>query len=89
MVVSKQINLKVSPRIYKKLIEEQEAGGFATMTELIEECIRYYLDRDSHTKLQKDAFIQFMQSEEGELWISALVDKELMKRAQKLQIFDQ
>ena len=89
MVISKQINVKVTPRLLKRLEEEKERGNFASMSELIEEAIRYYLERDTHTKLQKEAFIQFMQSDEGEIWISALVDKELMKRAQKLQIFDQ
>lgn len=81
MAPGKQINFKVSQWMYERLLEEQKKCGFYTMTELLEEIIRYYFEKDRHTKFQKDGVVEFLKSDEGRLWFSSLLDEELIRRA--------
>ena len=80
-MAGKQINFKVSQWMYERLLEEQKKAGFYTMTELLEEIIRYYFDKDKHAVLQKEYFYEFLKSPDGRLWFSTLLDEELIRRA--------
>jgi hypothetical protein len=81
MAPGKQINFKVSQWMYERLLEEQKKSGFYTMTELLEEIIRYYFKKDEHAQFQKEGVIEFLKSDEGKLWFSTLLDEELIRRA--------
>lgn len=81
MASGKQINFVVTRKVYEKLLEEKSAGNYETMTELLDEIIRYYFERDKHQQFQKEGVIDFLKSEEGRLWFSALLDEELLRRA--------
>jgi hypothetical protein len=81
MAAGKQINFVVSNWMYDRLLDEKEKGKFGTMTELLEECIRYYLDKEKHAEFQKNAIIDYLKSDDGRLWFSALLDEELLRRA--------
>lgn len=81
MASGKQINFVVSKKMYENLLEEKEKGNFDTMTELLEEIIRYYFEKEKHMQFQKEGIIDFLKSEEGRLWFSALLDEELLRRA--------
>lgn len=81
MAPGKQINFVVSRSMYDKLEKEKTRAGFASMTELMEECIRYYFEKDKHQEFQKTILIDYLKSDEGRLWFSALLDEELLRRA--------
>lgn len=81
MAPGKQINFVVSKSLYERLQEEKEKRKFETMTDLLEECIRYYFEKEKHADFQKAALIEYLKSDDGRLWFSALLDEELLRRA--------
>lgn len=81
MAPGKQINFVVSKGMYERLLEEKEKGKYDSMTELLEEIIRYFFEKEKHAEFQKTAIIEYLKSEEGRLWFSALLDEELIRRA--------
>ena len=81
MAPGKQINFVVTKRMYEQLLDEKEKGKYDSMTELLEDIIRYYFEKDRHAEFQKSATIEYLKSDEGRLWFSALLDEELLRRA--------
>ena len=84
---SKAVPFRPSPSLYVRMDEERAKMGFVTMAELVEECVRYYLDRELYAirdkKELEKIFIDSLRSDEGRIALSRTLDEVLDERARR------
>ena len=85
-MVPKQLQFRPSPLLLKRMEEECEELGL-TMPQLIEEGVRYFLDRKLYSVRNKEEINQLvidsLQSTSGRLAISMALDTVLNERAKE------
>ena len=85
MAQLRQLSIKVTDTKYKQIEAKTEEMGYTSIANFCRAAIDFYMEQGKITAPTdpKDLYREFLSSEEGAMWFATLLDKELIRRAEK------
>ena len=85
MAESKRLTVRFPPRLYAKMEEAQLKSETESIPDFIRVAVEYYIENMNETKKSdvEKQMDKYLDSEAGEIWFTTLLNKVLMKEANK------